>query len=261
MMPPSWILCACASCSVLPSRYLPLDTPTSTWRGPRMRPRAPSLGTLLTAHLIRPATAQCSVCALRQPVPKERVLAHSACAARTRRRAPWAPAPLPAPHWCLLPCAPLGRQWRRPGASAALAPPPRRRRDSPPAAALPCRPMPSRWWAHGSMNSPPWTTARRARVLRGAVGAAGDALQQLSGGARSARGFTPPTQPPPSTPPRAQRRAQDLPPLSLPPVDRPRRVVLVRHGQSSWNAEGRLQGSSNESGLTEKGITQAHKTR
>ena len=95
-------------------------------------------------------------------------------------------------------------------------------------------------------------------MLRGAAGAAGNALQQLSGGAR---GFTPPTQPPPCTPPRAQLDAQDLPPLSLPPVDRPRRVMLVRHGQSSWNAEGRLQGSSNESGLTEKGIAQAHKTR
>ncbi|KAM7259669.1 hypothetical protein ACFE04_015410 [Oxalis oulophora] len=37
----------------------------------------------------------------------------------------------------------------------------------------------------------------------------------------------------------------------------PKRVVLVRHGESTWNAEGRIQGSSNFSVLTKKGETQA----
>jgi len=36
-----------------------------------------------------------------------------------------------------------------------------------------------------------------------------------------------------------------------------RRFVLVRHGQSTWNAEGRIQGSSDVSVLTEKGKRQA----
>lgn len=35
------------------------------------------------------------------------------------------------------------------------------------------------------------------------------------------------------------------------------RFVLVRHGQSTWNAEGRIQGSSDVSVLTEKGKRQA----
>ncbi|CAM8886805.1 unnamed protein product [Rhodiola kirilowii] len=43
------------------------------------------------------------------------------------------------------------------------------------------------------------------------------------------------------------------------PVEK--RVVLVRHGQSTWNAEGRIQGSSNFSVLTEKGDNQAEISR
>lgn len=53
----------------------------------------------------------------------------------------------------------------------------------------------------------------------------------------------------------------DAAPLPLPDIDAPRRVVLVRHGQSTWNAEGRIQGSSNLSELTAKGIAQAETTR
>ena len=49
----------------------------------------------------------------------------------------------------------------------------------------------------------------------------------------------------------------DAPPLPLPPISVPKRVVLVRHGQSTWNAEGRIQGSSNAAVLTEKGKGQA----
>ncbi|KAE8699125.1 hypothetical protein F3Y22_tig00110592pilonHSYRG00003 [Hibiscus syriacus] len=37
----------------------------------------------------------------------------------------------------------------------------------------------------------------------------------------------------------------------------PKKVTLVRHGLSSWNEEGRVQGSSNLSVLTEAGIKQA----
>ena len=50
------------------------------------------------------------------------------------------------------------------------------------------------------------------------------------------------------------------PPKALPNVRRPKRVVLVRHGQSTWNAVGRMQGSSDESRLTEKGVSQAQTT-
>ncbi|KAI7845742.1 hypothetical protein COHA_000658 [Chlorella ohadii] len=50
---------------------------------------------------------------------------------------------------------------------------------------------------------------------------------------------------------------RDAPPVPLPPLDRSTRVVLVRHGQSTWNARNRIQGSSNFSVLTEKGMEQA----
>jgi len=53
----------------------------------------------------------------------------------------------------------------------------------------------------------------------------------------------------------------DAPPLPLPPIRRPQRVILVRHGQSTWNAEGRIQGCSNFSELTPKGMGQAEMTR
>lgn len=54
---------------------------------------------------------------------------------------------------------------------------------------------------------------------------------------------------------------KDLPPLPLPAITSRKRVVLVRHGQSTWNAEGRIQGSSNFSCLTAKGTAQAETTR
>ncbi|KAI6669892.1 hypothetical protein NL676_004777 [Syzygium grande] len=40
-----------------------------------------------------------------------------------------------------------------------------------------------------------------------------------------------------------------------------KRVVLVRHGQSTWNAEGRIQGSSDFAVLTKKGEAQAETSR
>ncbi|KAJ6793733.1 putative 2-carboxy-D-arabinitol-1-phosphatase [Iris pallida] len=49
--------------------------------------------------------------------------------------------------------------------------------------------------------------------------------------------------------------------VELPPIPNPKRVVLVRHGQSTWNEEGRIQGSSNFSVLTPKGESQAHTSR
>ena len=54
------------------------------------------------------------------------------------------------------------------------------------------------------------------------------------------------------------RRADE--PLPLPVVPKKCRVVLVRHGQSTWNAEGRMQGCSDFSVLTGKGQGQARKT-
>ena len=53
----------------------------------------------------------------------------------------------------------------------------------------------------------------------------------------------------------------DAPPLPLPSIREPKRVVLVRHGQSTWNAQGRIQGSSNVSVLTKKGESQAETTQ
>ncbi|CAN1171521.1 Probable 2-carboxy-D-arabinitol-1-phosphatase [Linum perenne] len=47
----------------------------------------------------------------------------------------------------------------------------------------------------------------------------------------------------------------------FPPIKAAKRVVLVRHGQSTWNAEGRIQGSSNFSVLTKKGESQAETSR
>ena len=52
----------------------------------------------------------------------------------------------------------------------------------------------------------------------------------------------------------------DLPPVQLPEITSPRRVVLVRHGQSTWNAEGRIQGSTDFAVLSVKGQAQAHTT-
>ncbi|PHT30090.1 2-carboxy-D-arabinitol-1-phosphatase [Capsicum baccatum] len=47
----------------------------------------------------------------------------------------------------------------------------------------------------------------------------------------------------------------------FPPLKAAKRVVLVRHGQSTWNAEGRIQGSSDFSVLTSKGESQAETSR
>lgn len=47
----------------------------------------------------------------------------------------------------------------------------------------------------------------------------------------------------------------------FPPLKVAKRVVLVRHGQSTWNAEGRIQGSSDFSVLTKKGESQAETSR
>ncbi|KAI3724075.1 hypothetical protein L2E82_35840 [Cichorium intybus] len=49
--------------------------------------------------------------------------------------------------------------------------------------------------------------------------------------------------------------------VSFPPIKVAKRVVLVRHGQSTWNAEGRIQGSSDFSILTQKGEAQAETSR
>ena len=54
---------------------------------------------------------------------------------------------------------------------------------------------------------------------------------------------------------------RDEAPMPLPELNQPKRVVLVRHGQSTWNAEGRVQGCCNISVLTEKGKGQADTTR
>ncbi|XP_047308466.1 probable 2-carboxy-D-arabinitol-1-phosphatase [Impatiens glandulifera] len=47
----------------------------------------------------------------------------------------------------------------------------------------------------------------------------------------------------------------------FPSIREAKRVVLVRHGQSTWNEEGRIQGSSDFSVLTQKGEFQAETSR
>ncbi|XP_059627269.1 probable 2-carboxy-D-arabinitol-1-phosphatase [Cornus florida] len=47
----------------------------------------------------------------------------------------------------------------------------------------------------------------------------------------------------------------------FPSIKSAKRVVLVRHGQSTWNQEGRIQGSSDFSVLTQKGESQAETSR
>ncbi|KAK3032663.1 hypothetical protein RJ639_034929 [Escallonia herrerae] len=47
----------------------------------------------------------------------------------------------------------------------------------------------------------------------------------------------------------------------FPPIRVAKRVVLVRQGQSTWNEEGRIQGSSNFAVLTQKGEAQAETNR
>ncbi|GMG98472.1 hypothetical protein Nepgr_000312 [Nepenthes gracilis] len=49
--------------------------------------------------------------------------------------------------------------------------------------------------------------------------------------------------------------------VPFPPIKAAKRVVLVRHGQSTWNEEGRIQGSSDYSVLTSKGEAQAETSR
>lgn len=48
---------------------------------------------------------------------------------------------------------------------------------------------------------------------------------------------------------------------TIAPSPSTKRVVLVRHGQSTWNEEGRIQGSSDFSVLTKKGENQADISR
>uniref|UniRef100_A0A0E0FLY4 2-carboxy-D-arabinitol-1-phosphatase n=1 Tax=Oryza nivara TaxID=4536 RepID=A0A0E0FLY4_ORYNI len=58
-----------------------------------------------------------------------------------------------------------------------------------------------------------------------------------------------------------ERSPNPRPGERLPPLREAKRVVLVRHGQSTWNAEGRIQGSSDISVLTPKGESQAETSR
>ncbi|QCD88099.1 phosphoglycerate mutase [Vigna unguiculata] len=60
---------------------------------------------------------------------------------------------------------------------------------------------------------------------------------------------------------KAELDSELQPSLAFPPIRAAKRVVLVRHGQSTWNAEGRIQGSSNFSVLTKKGESQAETSR
>ncbi|KAJ8749946.1 hypothetical protein K2173_013861 [Erythroxylum novogranatense] len=64
-------------------------------------------------------------------------------------------------------------------------------------------------------------------------------------------------------PPSGERELSSEPSASapFPSLQAAKRVVLVRHGQSTWNKEGRIQGSSDFSVLTKKGESQAETSR
>ncbi|GAB2263126.1 hypothetical protein Droror1_Dr00004123 [Drosera rotundifolia] len=64
-----------------------------------------------------------------------------------------------------------------------------------------------------------------------------------------------------STTARSSSSSSSATPAKLPAIRVAKRVVLVRHGQSTWNAEGRIQGSSDFSVLTDKGEAQALTSR
>ncbi|XWS28615.1 hypothetical protein CRYUN_Cryun25bG0085900 [Craigia yunnanensis] len=67
-----------------------------------------------------------------------------------------------------------------------------------------------------------------------------------------------------SSPPTAEERelrSELYASVPFHPIKASKRVVLVRHGQSTWNEEGRIQGSSNFSVLTKKGEAQAETSR
>eukprot|EP00850_Spirogloea_muscicola_P011380 SM000070S21346 [mRNA] locus=s70:632946:635434:+ [translate_table: standard] len=50
-------------------------------------------------------------------------------------------------------------------------------------------------------------------------------------------------------------------PLIMGPLAHEKKIVMVRHGLSSWNEEGRVQGASDKSILSEKGKAQAYKCK
>ncbi|CAI6006925.1 unnamed protein product [Closterium sp. NIES-65] len=59
----------------------------------------------------------------------------------------------------------------------------------------------------------------------------------------------------------AAQSAPNLGGFEFPVIKEAKRVVLVRHGESTWNATGRIQGSSDFSVLTAKGESQAETSR
>ncbi|OMO58363.1 Histidine phosphatase superfamily, clade-1 [Corchorus capsularis] len=66
---------------------------------------------------------------------------------------------------------------------------------------------------------------------------------------------------PPTTAEDSELRSELYASVPFPPIKAAKRVVLVRHGQSTWNEEGRIQGSSDFSVLTKKGEAQAETSR
>ncbi|KAJ8435882.1 hypothetical protein Cgig2_010915 [Carnegiea gigantea] len=94
---------------------------------------------------------------------------------------------------------------------------------------LPCRPPPS--------SNPSFWKIRSSSALKVSEAAAVEAEERES---------------------RSEPAASSM---VFPAIKAAKRVVLVRHGQSTWNAEGRIQGSSNFSVLTPKGEAQAETSR
>ncbi|KAE8672054.1 hypothetical protein F3Y22_tig00111855pilonHSYRG00020 [Hibiscus syriacus] len=72
---------------------------------------------------------------------------------------------------------------------------------------------------------------------------------------------SPPSSSPPTMAEERELRSELQASVPFPPIKEAKRVVLVRHEQSTWNEEGRIQGSSNFSVLTKKGEAQAETYR
>ncbi|CAI5503638.1 unnamed protein product [Closterium sp. Naga37s-1] len=104
-------------------------------------------------------------------------------------------------------------------------------------------------------------TLRRRAVSRASSAASGT----TGSGANVAASATASTVSEPATEVRdagsAPQSASNLGGFEFPVIKEAKRVVLVRHGESTWNATGRIQGSSDFSVLTAKGESQAETSR
>ncbi|KAL5973090.1 hypothetical protein ACLOJK_037116 [Asimina triloba] len=88
---------------------------------------------------------------------------------------------------------------------------------------------------HHSLPKPPTTTIRASSSLRQAEIKSPSSIETIGGSVKP----------------------ELLSSVAFPAIAASKRVILVRHGQSTWNEEGQTQGSSDYAVLTHKGEAQA----